>query len=208
MRSELSNLLFEIHLLLRDEHRSRGNQPGPQLEQDVERLARLRWLSSDRRTCKAPFQGAYYSGLRPETDLFVYDGPQFLQIEIKDTRVSRLAVSDLWARALDLHLGNSLAAHHPENRSHYVALVAAGSLDDRLRIACLRWGIILIEPLRLPLVVLPKLLSNQRRRFSSSRFAFPTALVSPNTATTTARGQARRAPRMSARDLRFPSDTF
>src|ERR1700704_1656000 len=137
MRSELSNLLLEIHLLLRDEHRSRGDQPGPQLERDVEGLARLRWLSSDRRTCRAPFQGAYYSGLRPETDLFVYDGPHFLQIEIKDTRVSRLALADLWARALDLHLGNSLANHHPENRNHYVVLVVAGSLDDRFRTACL-----------------------------------------------------------------------
>jgi hypothetical protein len=140
MRLRLSNLLLEIHFLLRDEHRDRGDQPGPQLERDVEWLTKLHWLSTDRRTYKAPFNGTYYSGLRPETDLFVYDGPQFLQIEIKDMKVSRLAVTELWARALDLHLGNSLTAHHPENRSHYVVLVIAGSVDDRLRTACLRWA--------------------------------------------------------------------
>ena len=169
MRLRLTNLLLEIHFLLRDERRVRGDQPGPQLERDVEWLTKLRWLSTDRRAYRAPFDGAYYSGLRPETDLFVYDGPQFLQIEIKDTKVSRLAVTELWARALDLHLGNSLTAHHPENRSHYVVLVAAGSVDDRLRTACLRWGINLVEPLRLPLHVLLTLMPNHRSEMNICR---------------------------------------
>ena len=100
MRQRLSNLLLEIHNLLRDKTRDRGNQPGSQLERDVEWLASFCWLSSYRRTKQVPFGGAYYSGLHPETDLFVYDAPQFLQIEIKDTNVSRLAVTELWARAL------------------------------------------------------------------------------------------------------------
>jgi hypothetical protein len=157
MRQRLSNLLLEIHFLLCDKRRDRGDQPGTRLEQDVEDLARQCWLSSKRRTKQAPFGGACYSGLQPETDLFVYDGPQFLQVEIKDTNITRLAVTELWARALDLHLGYSCATYHPEYRNHYVVLVVAGSVDDRLRAACLRWGINLVEPLRLPIPVLESL---------------------------------------------------
>jgi hypothetical protein len=160
MRQRLSNLLLEIHCLLRDKSRDRGDQPGVRLERDVERLASLCWVSSDRRTKQAPFGGACYSGLQPETDLFVYDGPQFLQVEIKDTNITRLAVTELWARALDLHLGYSFAAYHPQYRNHYVVLVAAGRVDDRLRAACLRWGINLVEPLRLPIAVLQSLVAN------------------------------------------------
>jgi hypothetical protein len=162
MRLQLSNLLLEIHFLLRDERRDRGALPGPQLERDVEWLTRLRGLSADRRIHWAPFNGTYYSGLQPETDVCVYHGPQFLQIEVKDTKASRLAVTDLWARALDLHLGNSLTTHHPENRCHYVVLVVSRGVDDRLRTACLRWGINLVEPFRLPLHGLPTMVTNHK----------------------------------------------
>lgn len=63
------------------------------------------------RTARAPWAhgGVYYSGLMPETDLFVYDGPAFLHIEAKDWSglLSRSIVTEFWARALDLHLGLS-----------------------------------------------------------------------------------------------------
>jgi hypothetical protein len=159
MRRRLVNLLLETHCLLRDPNRDRGIRPGPQLERDVEWLANLSLLSSIRRAKEAPF-GGYYSGLLPETDLFVYDGPEFLQIEIKDTCFSRFHVTELWARALDLHLGSACTTYSLPNRRHYVLLVVAGSVDDRLRSACVRLGIILIEPRRLPIAILQYLVPN------------------------------------------------
>jgi hypothetical protein len=168
MRQRLSTLLFEIHLLLRDTDRDRGVQPGVPLERDVEWLASRSWLSSSRRTRQAPFGGTSYSGLQAETDLFVHDGPEFLQIEIKDTNITRLAVTDLWARALDLHLGYSIATYHPEYRNQYVVLVAASDIDDRLRAACLRWGIHLVDPHRLPIAILQSLVPNSGNEMTLS----------------------------------------
>lgn len=109
MRSALSQYLADIHELLRDEQRQRGTWPGVYLEQDLETLAHARSLWTERRVRRAPYGGAYYSGLTPETDLFVYDGPQFLHIEAKDVcaAIGRAIPTEFWARALDLHLGRN-----------------------------------------------------------------------------------------------------
>ena len=112
MRPALSRYLLDVYRLLRDEHRERGLRPGPALERDLEGLAQSRWLHTERRARRGPFGGAYYSGLAPETDLFVYDGPQFLHVEAKDldndpVLAGKLALPGYKARperALLLHL--------------------------------------------------------------------------------------------------------
>lgn len=156
MRSALSQYLADVHELLRDEQRHRGEQPGAYLEQDLQALARSRLLWTERRVRRAPYGGAYYSGLTPETDLFVYDGPQFLQIESKDlcAAIGRAIPTEFWARALDLHLGRACDTLADSPRDHYVVLVAAEGATDQIRAACLRWGICLVEPGRVPILVL------------------------------------------------------
>ncbi len=84
MRDSLSEFLWDAYRLLRDQSRDRGTPPGSALERDLQELAQLRWLHTERRTRRGPHGGTYYSGLSPETDLFVYDGPEFLHIEAKD----------------------------------------------------------------------------------------------------------------------------
>src|SRR5438046_2448624 len=109
MRFALSDFLLDVHLLLRDNGRERGVRPGVCLERDLEALAHSRWLHTERRVRRGPHGGVYYSGLAPETDLFVYDGPQFLHVEAKDLSypVGRAVPTEFWARALDLHLGRT-----------------------------------------------------------------------------------------------------
>jgi hypothetical protein len=156
MRAALSRYLLDVYLLLRDEQRQRGFRPGPALERDLEVLAQERWLHTERRVHRGPFGGAYYSGLGPETDLFVYDGPQFLHVEAKDLTgtLARAVPTEFWARALDLHLGRARDTLLESPRDHYVVLVISSNSNDRLRAACLRWGICLIEPSRLPFVAI------------------------------------------------------
>lgn len=156
MRAPLARLLLDVHLLLRDEGRERGTRPGLGLEEDIEDLAHWRGLHTERRVRQGPHGAVYYSGLTPETDLFVYDGPQFLQVEAKDLTgcVGRAIPTEFWARALDLHLGKACHSLPEQSHEHYVALVAAGRSSDELRAACLRWGIFLVEPCRVPLVSL------------------------------------------------------
>src|SRR5881296_195344 len=103
MRARLVRYLFDVHCLLRNEHRQRGARPGVYLEQDLEDIAHGRWLHTELRARRAPYGGVYYSGLAPETDLFVYDGPQFLHLEAKDmsSGVGRAVPTEFWARALD-----------------------------------------------------------------------------------------------------------
>jgi hypothetical protein len=117
-------------------------------------LAQQCWLHAERRTRRAPYGGSYFSGLHPETDLIVYDGPEFLQIEVKDyaRQIGRFEVTELWARALDLHLGRASSAWANPAKDQYVILIAAGGADDTIRIACLRWGICLIEPSLVPIL--------------------------------------------------------
>jgi hypothetical protein len=160
MRSALTLYLADVHCLLRDEQRDRGCRPGPLLELDMERLANTRWLHAERRVRRGPYGGVYYSGLAPETDLFVYDGPQFLHVEAKDFcgSVGRAIPTEFWARALDLHLGRSRDTLPESPRDHYPVLVVSSDANDQMRRACLRWGICLVEPTRIPLVVLASLL--------------------------------------------------
>jgi hypothetical protein len=155
MKVNLSRYLLDVYRLLRDEHRVRGMRPGPGLERDLESLARARWLHTERRVRRGPLGGAYYSGLAPETDLFVYDGPQFLHVEAKDLRDTpgRAVPTEFWARALDLHLGRACATLSESPRDHYVVLVISSNSNDMMRAACLRWGICLVEPSRVPLLV-------------------------------------------------------
>lgn len=156
MRTALRRYLLDVHLLLRNEQRDRGATPGAALELDMEFLAQARSLYVERRVKRGPYGGTYYSGLSPETDLFVYDGPQFLHIEAKDTSTSiaRSVPTEFWARALDLHLARSYNTPPELTKDHYPILVAAYDANDSLRAACLRWGICLVEPCLVPLPVL------------------------------------------------------
>lgn len=155
MRRALSNYLLKVYELLRDRSRDRGVRPGFAFERDLQALAAEQWLHSERRVRRGPYGGVYYSGLRPETDLFVYDGPAFLHIEAKDwsSLLSRPIVTEFWARALDLRLGLAKDAL-PTTRDHYPVLVTGAGATDELRAACIRWGVWLLEPQRIPLVVL------------------------------------------------------
>jgi hypothetical protein len=152
----LSNYLLEVHLLLKDTNRRRGTPPGSALERDLEAIAPARWLRAERRVRRGPHGGAYYSGLRPETDVFVYDGPEFLQIEAKDLGgpMSRTTPTEFWARSLDLHLGWAKDSLAEARKAHYPVLVASTDVSDELRGACIRWGICLLEPGRVPFPVL------------------------------------------------------
>jgi hypothetical protein len=162
VRASLSDYLLEVHLLLRDANRRRGTPPGSTLERDVEAIAHARWLQAERRIRRGPHGGAYYSGLTPETDVFVYDGPEFLQIEAKDLSrpMSRTAPTEFWARSLDLHLGRAKDSLAEAPKAHYPVLVASTDVSDQLRGACIRWGICLLEPGRVPF---PGLASQQAR---------------------------------------------
>jgi len=156
MRAALSQYLFDVHRLLRDEQRERGAQPGLYLEEDLEGLARSRWLRTERRIRRGPHGGVYYSGLSPETDLFVYDGPQFLHLEAKDLcgGVGRAVPTEFWARALDLHLGRTRDSLSDSASDHYSVLVISSSSNDQMRAACIRWSICLVEPCLIPLTAL------------------------------------------------------
>lgn len=159
MRTALSGYLLEVHQLLRDQRRHRGMPPGSALERDLEAIAESRWLHAERRVRRGPHGGVYYSGLTPETDLFVYDGPEFLQIEAKDLSGSmgRFIPTEFWARALDLHLGRARDTLPEARKNHYPVLVTSTNVTDELRVACIRWGISLLEPQRIPLAVLASL---------------------------------------------------
>jgi hypothetical protein len=156
MRQRLLNLLFDVYVHLNDSRRERGQPPGVALEVDIERLAGKHWLVTERRTRRGPLGSAYYSGLSPETDLFAYAKPEFVQAEIKDlsSTVGRTVVTDLFARAMDIHLGRAYDGDPDAAWDHYAVLIAAGGADDVMRAACLRLGICLIEPQLVPLPVL------------------------------------------------------
>lgn len=156
MRAALSSFLLEAHWLLRDASRQRGSPPGSALERDLEAIAAARWLRTERRVRRGPHGGVYYSGLSPETDLFVYDGPEFLQIEAKDlsSPLSRTIPTEFWARALDLHLGRVRDSLPESRKAHFPVLLVSNQATDELRGACLRWGICLVEPSRLPFPIL------------------------------------------------------
>lgn len=156
MRAALSSFLLEAHWLLRDASRNRGSPPGVALERDLEAIAADRWLRTERRVRRGPHGGVYYSGLSPETDLFVYDGPEFLQIEAKDhsSPLSRPIPTEFWARALDLHLGRARDSLPESRKAHFPVLVVSNLATDELRGACIRWGICLLEPSRLPFPVI------------------------------------------------------
>src|SRR5437868_14250163 len=143
MRAALSGFLLEAYWLLRDVSRYRGSPPGSALECDLEAIAKARWLHSERRVRRGPRGSAYYSGLSPETDLFVYDGPQFLQIEAKDLSnpLSRVIPTEFWARAIELHLG-SMRDSIPESRkAHIPVFVVSIGASENLRTACILWVI-------------------------------------------------------------------
>lgn len=156
MRAVLSSFLLEAHWLLRNASRHRGSPAGSALERDLEAIANARWLRTERRVRRGPHGGVYYSGLSPETDLFVYDGPEFLQIEAKDLSkpLNRAIATEFWARALDLHLGRARDSLPESRKEHFPVLVVTNQATDELRGACIRWGICLLEPSRLPLPVL------------------------------------------------------
>jgi hypothetical protein len=156
MRTALSQYLLDVHCLLRDRHRDRGSPPGAYLERDLEVLARSRRLYTERRVRRGPHGGVYYSGLSPETDLFVYDEPQFLHIEAKDLcgGLARAVTTEFWARALDLHLGRTRDTLSDSWMDHYSVLVVSSDLSDQMRAACIRWSICLVEPRRIPLAAL------------------------------------------------------
>ena len=160
MRVGLLRYLSDVHALLRDEQRNRGTRAGEFLECDLEALARFRNLHSELRVRSGPRGGVYYSGLAPETDLFIYDGPQFIHLEAKDQNGSlgRAIPTEFWARALDLHLGMACNSFADSLLEHYVALVMSGNSNDQLRAACFRWGICLVEPAFIPLPILASLL--------------------------------------------------
>jgi hypothetical protein len=159
MRAALSRFLLEAHWLLRDAGRNRGSPPGVALERDLEAIAADRWLRTERRVRRGPHGGVYYSGLSPETDLFVYDGPEFLHIEAKDhsSPLGRVIPTEFWARALDLHLGRARDSLPESRNAHFPVLVVANQATDELRGACIRWGLCLLEPSRLPFPVLASL---------------------------------------------------
>jgi hypothetical protein len=156
MRTSLSDYLLDVHLLLRDTNRRRGTPPGSALECDLEAIANARWLRAERRVRRGPYGAVYYSGLSPETDLFVYDGPEFLQIEAKDLcrPMSRTTAAEFWARSLDLHIGRAKDSLEGPRKAHYPVLVVSTDVSDQLRGACIRWGICLLEPGRVPFPVL------------------------------------------------------
>jgi hypothetical protein len=156
VRAALSSFLLEAHWLLRDASRHRGSPPGSALERDLEAIAADRWLRTERRVRRGPHGGVYYSGLSPETDLFVYDGPEFLQIEAKDhsNPLNRVIPTEFWARALDLHLGRARDSLPESRKAHFPVLVVANEATNELRGACIRWGLCLLEPSRLPFPVL------------------------------------------------------
>jgi hypothetical protein len=157
MRTTLAAYLLDAHRLLSDHSRDRGSPPGSALERDLESIAERRWLRAERRVRRGPHGGVYYSGLRPETDLFVYDGPEFLQIEAKDFsgRIGRFIPTEFWARAMDLHLGRARNTLPEARKDHYPVLVVSSDVTDDLRAACIRWGICLLEPRRVPFPALP-----------------------------------------------------
>jgi hypothetical protein len=156
MRASLSDYLLQVHLLLRDVSRQRGTPPGSALEHDLEAIAQARCLRAERRVRRGPHGGVYFSGLNPETDLFVYNGPEFLQIEAKDLSVplGRMIPTEFWARSLDLHLGRARESLPQTRNAHYPILVTSTDVSDVLRGACIKWGICLLEPKRVPLPVL------------------------------------------------------
>ncbi len=156
MRTALSDFLLEAHGLLRDPGRRRGSPPGFALETDLEAIAAALWLRTERRVRRGPHGGVYYSGLSPETDLFVYDGPEFLHIEAKDlsNRLNRVIPTEFWARALDLHLGRVRDSLPESRKAHFPVLAVSSQATDELRGACVRWAICLLEPGRLPIPVL------------------------------------------------------
>jgi hypothetical protein len=161
MQKRLASLLLDVHALLNDAARQRGAPPGAALEMDIERLAALHWLPTERRIRCGALGSTYFSGLTPETDLFAYAKPEFLQAEVKDYScgIGRAVVTELFARAMDLHLGRSRRVHPDSAWDHYVVLVAAGGVNQSLRVACLRFGICLVEPRLMPLPVLGRHLS-------------------------------------------------
>ncbi len=156
MRPALATYLLNVQMLLKDKGRDRGARPGPLLEVDLEKIAHAGWLPVERRVHHAPFQGVYFSGLKPETDLFVYDGPQFLHVECKDLAggITRAILTEFWGRALDLHMGRGAYTLPEAIKDHFPVLVVASEASDQLRAACIRWSITLIEPSRIPLPVL------------------------------------------------------
>jgi hypothetical protein len=160
MQERLAGWLLDVHALLNDRGRERGAPPGAALEMDIERLASLRWMPTERRIRRGAMGGTYYSGLTPETDLFAYVRPEFLQTEVKDYScvIGRPVVAELFARALDLHLGRARRMHPDSAWDHYVALIAAGGADTALRVACLRFGLCLVEPRLIPLPILARCL--------------------------------------------------
>lgn len=164
MQERLASLLLDVHALIGDLARQRGTPAGPALEIDIERLASLRWLPTERRTRSGALGSSYYSGLAPETDLFAYARPEFLQAEVKDysCNIGRAVVTELFARAIDLHLGRLRRIRPAAAWDHHVVLVAAGGVSPSLRVACLRFGICLVEPRLIPLPVLGRHLSTLR----------------------------------------------
>lgn len=153
MRRSLVRYLMNVHRLVRSNQRQRGARPGVYLEEDLEHLARDVWLRTERRVRRAPHGGLYYSGLAPETDLFVYDGPQFLHVEAKDVAggVGRAVPTEFWARALDLHLGRICVTLPDAPYDHYPVLVVTTDASYQVRAACMRWSICLLEPSCIPI---------------------------------------------------------
>lgn len=98
MRERVVNWLLDVRVHLNDSERQRGQPPGAALEHNIERLAGLRWLLTERRTRRGALGSAYYSGLTPETDLFAYARPKFFQTEVKDysASIGRTVVTELW----------------------------------------------------------------------------------------------------------------
>jgi hypothetical protein len=158
MDKRFADWLLDVHALLNDGSRQRGVPPGSALETDIERLASRHWLPTERRIRRGPLGASYYSGLTPETDLFAYARLEFLQTEVKDysCAIGRAVVAELFARAVDLHMGRARHVNPELAWDHYVALVAAGGADQNVRVACLRFGICLVEPCLVPLPVLGK----------------------------------------------------
>lgn len=156
LKRALSIYLMNVYRLLRGAQRDRGVRPGIYLERDLEMLAHSQSLWTQRRVRRAPYGGVYYSGLTPETDLFVYEGSQFLHIEAKDLSVGigRAIPTEFWARALDLHLGRACDSWPDAAGDHYAILVTAENASDQVRAACLRWSVCLVEPSRIPILVL------------------------------------------------------
>ena len=171
LRATLCKFLMDACRLVRDESRDRGLRPGVLFEMDLERRAHAHLLHAERRVFEAPHGGTYYSGLKPETDLFVYDGPQFLQIEAKDLScgVSRAIVHDFWARAIDLHAGRLCESYQDLRADHFVILVVTSKVTESLRIACLRYSIVLLEPNLFPFALFVPYLGQLERMLNLTR---------------------------------------